>query len=266
MTVGVPRRLPVAALGLCVAVGAGAQEAPRGAPSARQRTDSGSVGGRSLCVGVEAEIAPSGGELRLDPAFSFELASGAFRARSSLPLSTCLGADGIAYAMGDLELGFGGSWPCRGRRLSAEASVTAPTGRDPPGGRDAGSGRWRLAGSLEAARILDPAALAIQAQAGLGLPRPGVAGGPLAELGLGLSFAEALNARLSLGLSASLGAAFGISSRAGAEALRFDGGAGAALLWSWSRVSYSAGLSMGLGDSGAAPALRLGVSYEAIKE
>jgi hypothetical protein len=75
-----------------------------------------------------------------------------------------------------------------------------------------------------------------------------------------LSFAQALNAAISLGLSASLGAAFARGSEGAAP--EYSGGSGIAVMWGGDVLSYRAGLSGGLGDGGGSssgPVLGLGI-------
>jgi hypothetical protein len=156
--------------------------------------------------------------------------------------------------LGDIGISMEAAVGSSGSRLSFGATFAAPTGR-----AGCGPGRWRAGASVESALVLDPVAVAARVEAAVGFPRGCGVSAAAPEIGLGLSFAEALNARISVGFSARLGAAFARGDENGGAA--FAGGAGMAAEWAGDLVSYRAGLSCGLGEgSSVGPALDLGLS------
>jgi len=198
--------------------------------------------------------------LALAPGLSVALCRGAVTARASFPIHALIGPGGLSAAPGDIALCAGWSTPFLDFRLGVGAELTFPPGRALPdvGGPGPGSAFWGVAGTLEAARILDPVAAAIEMKAGIRIARGRRPAIPCA--GLDLSLAQAINAVLSLGLSAGIDADFPRERRR--AALELSGGAGIAVMWRGRGLAYRAGLSSALGDlASGGPVLDLGVEY-----
>lgn len=215
--------------------------------------------GLSLRIEAETAIRPASSSIDLDPAFALALAKeGNSKIGIRLPCALRLGEGGFIGALGDLELS-AEAQRSRGVNIwSFGIALAVPMGGDPPweGGAGTRYAQWRAEASVEAARILDPVVAAARASAGMALPRGGTAQGAAYVAGIGLSLAEALNSRVSLGFSASLDGSF---DRSEAE---FSGDSGMAVSWEGRRASHTIALSQGLGEGAArGPAIVVGVAY-----
>jgi hypothetical protein len=211
--------------------------------------------GVELRVEAEAAFRPGAGRLDLDPALSLSLLAGSLRFDASLPASARVLGGGVMGALGDFELGASASLARGGVLWSVGLAAAAPTGREPPWEERAGAGSpyWRADARIEAARVMDPVVAAARIHGGVLLPRRPSSREGEGEAGLGLSFAEALNDRASLGLSASL------ETILSSDGPSFSGGAAMALSVKGRALSYRAALSWGLGAEGE-PALSIAVA------
>ncbi|HOX30941.1 MAG TPA: hypothetical protein PLB91_01350 [Spirochaetales bacterium] len=225
-----------------------------GAEEGRQRLEAPEPAGWRGRVGAELELRPAGRELELESSLGLELSVGSLSLRAAAPAS--IGSEGgrPEFALGELELGVWAAWP-----LGPWRGVLGAAGKLPACGAGPGPA-YEIEAGLEAARILDPVALGARARLALGLParRSSGRGGAEGSAGLELSFAEALNSRVALGLGAELEAELGPGRS------RLDGGAAAALALSRGELSFEAALSWGLGPEaarGAALVLGIGRSF-----